>query len=100
MNEGAERVKAARIFLRAASYIKSHGWQVEGMSKYGYPRCSMGALASAYPKVKWETNLSLLMYEALYKELDGDSLTEFNYQVSDGLEVAKLFERTALTLSK
>jgi hypothetical protein len=100
MTEQSARAKAAEIFLSAASYIKSYGWQTEGMSENGKPRCSMGALASAYPKEKWESNISSIMYETLYKELNGISLTEFNHRVNSGIEVSKLFEQTALSLSK
>ena len=100
MTERSTRDRAAHIFLNAASYIRNYGWQVEGMSEYGKPRCSMGALESAYPKEVWESNLASLMYKTLYKQLNGISLTEFNHRVSSGLEVAKLFERTAMTLAK
>lgn len=100
MNERSTRVKAAEIFMNASSYIRKHGWQVEGMSEDGKPRCSMGALASAYPKAKWEDDLSSLMYKTLYKELNGISLTEFNHRANNGLVVAKLFEQTAQDLTK
>lgn len=100
MAERYDRAKAAQIFLNAASYIRNYGWQVEGMSEDGKPRCSMGALESAYKKEKWESSLSSLMYETMYRQLNGITLTEFNHKVKDGLEVAKLFERTALTLAK
>ena len=39
------------------------------------------------------------MYKTLDKELDGISLTEFNHMVNDGSEVARLFERMALSLA-
>jgi hypothetical protein len=100
MTERSLRAKAAQIFLKAASYIRNYGWQVEGMSEDGKPRCSMGALESAYQKEVWENDLSSLMYKSLYRQLNGISLTEFNHSMNDGVEVAKLFERTALTLAK
>lgn len=86
---------AANIYLRAATYIRTYGWQVEGMSADGLPRCSMGALASAYPKKEWDSRLSKIMYDTLYKELNGISLTEFNHKFKDGEKVAQLFEHVA-----
>lgn len=86
------------IFLRAADYIRRYGWQRSGMGLYGQPRCSMGALASAHREPKWDTRLSALMYRELKEELDGISLTQFNYR-HEGKEVAHLFERIAARLS-
>jgi hypothetical protein len=100
MVEESTRVKAATIFRKAAAYIRKYGWQKEGMSEDGKPRCSMGALASAYPKDTWEKDLSSLMYESLNSELHGISLTEYNHKVRNGRAVAKLFERTASTITK
>lgn len=91
--------KAAQIFLNAAEYIRQYGWQEKGMGKYGEPRCSMGALASVYPKEK-DSALPELMYKTLYKELNGITLTEYNHKFQDGKAVAKLFEKTALSLTK
>lgn len=95
MSDGEARWQAAVIFQKAADYIRTFGWQAEGMSIYGQPRCSMGALASAYPKEKWDKNLAKLMYDALYTELNGISLTQFNYLHKDGNKVSQLFEKTA-----
>jgi len=92
--------RAARIFLDAAGYIRQYGWQVSGMAKYGQPRCSMGALASAYRNKRWDRKLSSLMYSVLGKELKGEKLTHFNERVRDGEEVALLFERSANSLMK
>jgi hypothetical protein len=92
-------VQAADIFLKAADYIRNYGWQKEGMSENGKPRCSMGALASAYPIRKWDDPLSSLMYKALYDELDGMSLTQFNYRYRNGEKVAQLYEKVAKKLS-
>ena len=89
---------AAEIFQRAASYIRTYGWQVSGMSEDGKPRCSMGALESASPTVKWDEQLSSLMYNTLYHELGGETLTEFNHRVQNGESVAKLFEHVAHVL--
>jgi len=91
-------ILAANIFLKAAGYIRKYGWQKSGMSVHGKPRCSMGALASAYQKEKWDDDLAYLMYKSLYDELDGISLTQFNEQVRSVLEVALLFERVASKL--
>jgi hypothetical protein len=44
MNREVE-THAARIFLKAADYIRKYGWQKEGMGEYWAPRCSMGAFA-------------------------------------------------------
>lgn len=98
MSKYEARKLAATIFIRAAQYIRSHGWQVEGMAADGRPRCSMGALASAYPKQTWDKKLSRLMYSSLYKELNGISLTQFNHQFEDGERVAQLYERVATKL--
>ena len=89
---------AATIYLRAASYIRTYGWQVTGMGVHGGPRCSMGAVSSAYPKKKWDRDLSQIMYSSLYDELDGMTLTAFNYKYRDGEKVAKLYERVARNL--
>ena len=91
---------AAGIFLKAAAYIRQYGWQVEGMGTYGQPRCSMGALASAYQQQRWDKRLSQLMYQTLYKELHGISLTQFNHQYKDGEKVAQLYERVAAKLQQ
>jgi hypothetical protein len=100
MSERKLKKNAAQVFLRAAAYIRKHGWQVSGMSEYGKPRCSMGALESAYPKARWEEDLATLMYETLYKQLNGISLTQFNYKYKNGEKVAKLYERVAASLVK
>ncbi len=91
------RKKAAENFLEAAGYIRSYGWQVKGMGEYGQPRCSMGALNSVWPKENTE-GLAKTMYQALYKELNGLSLTEFNYKYKKGEKVSSLFEQTARSL--
>lgn len=98
MSEGKTTALAAAIFLKAAAYIRTYGWQKEGMGFYGAPRCSMGALASAYPKQRWDERLSRLMYRTLYDELGGISLTQFNYKYMDGEKVAELFEQVAIKL--
>jgi hypothetical protein len=87
--------QAAMVFLKAASYIRKYGWRKEGMSKHGQPRCSMGALASAHSRQQWNKNLSVLMYKALYEELSGLSLTQFNCKYQSGEKVAELYERVA-----
>ena len=87
--------QGAAIFRRAAAYIRSHGWQKEGMGHDGQTRCSMGALASAYPKKRWDKDLARAMYQSLYDELNGQTLTQFNYKYHDGEKVAQLFERVA-----
>ncbi len=97
MNEVIAR-EAAEIFDSAAFYIRSYGWQVSGMSEHGKPRCSMGALASAHSEKLWDKELATFMYNELYKELNGISLTDFNYKYKDGEKVAKLFERVATKL--
>jgi hypothetical protein len=91
--------RASAIFRRAANYIRNYGWQVSGMSENGLPRCSMGALASAYRASVWDSELSELMYRSLYEELDGLTLTEFNYKYNDGEMVARLFDQVATRLS-
>jgi hypothetical protein len=98
MSENSIRVQAAMIFLRAASYIRTYGWQKTGMGLYGQPRCSMGALASASHEQKWDEDLSSLMYSELREQLDGISLTQFNYRHNDGEKVARLFESVAAKL--
>jgi len=98
-NKASIQKEATQIFLRAAEYIKTYGWQKSGMSIHGKPRCSMGALESANPAPIWNKDLASLMYETLYKELNGVSLTEFNKRAKDGLAVAQLFEQVARTLS-
>jgi hypothetical protein len=98
MSEGQITAKATVIFLSAAGYIRRYGWQREGMGEEGQARCSMGALASAYPKISWEKSLARLMYETLYRELNGLSLTQFNSKYQDGEKVAKLYERAAARL--
>lgn len=90
--------QASGIFGKAASYIRNYGWQVSGMGQHGKPRCSMGALASAHSDKIWDKNLSSLMYRELYKELDGLSLTEFNWKHNNGEKVAQLFEQVATKL--
>lgn len=92
--------KATTIFLKAAQYIRQHGWQVSGMSEHGKPRCSMGALQSAGPNKKWDKDLAKLMYHQLQKQLGGINLTEFNHTHRNGEAVAKLFERTATSLGQ
>jgi hypothetical protein len=89
---------AANIFIKAACYIRDHGWQIEGMSIDGQPRCSMGALDSAHTKSGWNQKPSQLMYSSLYKELQGTSLTQFNHTHKDGEKVAQLYERVASKL--
>ena len=99
MNDIETYQQAVSIFRRAASYIRTYGWQVTGMSRHGLPRCSMGALASAHDEAIWDHGLAELMYEKLYDELDSLSLTEFNYKYKNGEKVAKLFERVARNLT-
>jgi hypothetical protein len=98
MGETGTRVQAAKIFLKAASYIRTYGWQKTGMGIYGQPRCSMGALASAQSGT-WDKDVSALMYRELRGELRGVSLTQFNYH-HDGEQVARLFEKVAAKLQK
>ncbi|HEX5797697.1 MAG TPA: hypothetical protein VFX86_04900 [Candidatus Saccharimonadales bacterium] len=94
------REEAAFIFSEAASYIRQYGWRVSGMNKHGMPRCSMGALASAHRDKIWDEELAKIMYEELYEELGGLSLTEFNYLHRDGEQVARLFDKVAKKLSQ
>lgn len=98
MSEPEVQELAANIFLDAAQYIREYGWQVEGMGREGEARCSMGALASAYPKPKWDKELSDLMYLSLYKELRDISLTRFNHTYKSGEKVARLYEHVASRL--
>jgi hypothetical protein len=95
MNDSELNLQAVTIFKKAALYIRTYGWQVTGMGTYGLPRCSMGALASAHETKKWNINLSKLMYRKLYEELNGLTLTEFNYKHSNGDSVAVLYECVA-----
>lgn len=95
MKNNKVEVQAATIFQKAAVYIRTYGWQKEGMSEHGKPRCSMGALASALPQEKWDVRLAKLMYDTLYNELSGLSLTQFNYKYQSGEKVAQLYERVA-----
>lgn len=91
--------EAAAIFLKAADYIRRYGWQEKGMSRHGLPRCSMGALESACANSKLDKDVAELMYDTLYEELDGLTLTEFNRQAIDGRrEVPLLFDRVAASL--
>ena len=93
-------IQAAKIFFSAADYIRQYGWRTSGMSTHGKPRCSMGALASAYPKSTWDIGLATTMHEALKGQLEGMTLTQFNYKFNDGNTVAQLYERTAAVLMK
>lgn len=93
------KAQAAVIFQKAAVYIRQYGWQVEGMGQYGGPRCSMGALDSAYPETEWDKNMADLMYKTLYEELKGLSLTQFNSIYQSGEKVARLYERVAVKLN-
>lgn len=95
MRSNRVEAQAANIFLKAAAYIRRYGWQKEGMGQHGQPRCSMGALASAYPQQRWDKYLASLMYQTLYEELDGLSLTQYNYKFKNGEKVAQLYERVA-----
>ena len=95
MDKVVLRSQAAAIFKHAAAYIRAYGWQVTGMSRHGLPRCSMGALASAHRDKMWDKELAELMYSQLYEELDGLTLTEFNYRYNDGEKVAQLFDKVA-----
>lgn len=99
MSEVEVKKEAANIFLKAANYIRKYGWQEKGMGEYGKPRCSMGALASANPKPKWDKDMASLMYKALYKELKGMSLTQFNHKYKNGEKVARLYEQVAKSLN-
>lgn len=99
MSENDLNNQAAFIFRRAAGYIRNYGWQVSGMSVDGLPRCSMGALASAHKVSVWNKALAKHMYHSLYQELNGLTLTEFNYKHNDGEIVAELFDRASTRLS-
>jgi hypothetical protein len=99
MTERELNSHASVIFRRAASYIRKYGWRVAGMSRDGLPRCSMGALASAHKASIWDKELAALMYQTLYEELDGLTLTEFNYKYNDGEIIARLFDQVAVRLS-
>lgn len=90
--------QAAHIFLKAAEYIETYGWQVSGMGTHGKPRCSMGALASAHADTEWDPALARLMYTSLTNELNGIGLTEFNRRANSGADVARLFRTTAQSL--
>jgi hypothetical protein len=98
MKEGRTVFEAADIFQKAATYIRTYGWQVTGMSQHGMPRCSMGALASAHQDPIWDEDLADLMYQQLYDVLNGISLTEFNHKYQDGEKVAQLFDQVAAKL--
>lgn len=100
MSNRETRVFAAEIFIKAARYIRDYGWQIKGMGSHGKPRCSMGALASAYQKRIWDKKLSAVMYEELYKKLDGITLTQFNYKYKSGNKVAELYEQVAMSLTQ
>jgi hypothetical protein len=100
MKRTTVQTQAARIFERAAAYIRMYGWQEEGMGEYGQPRCSMGALDSAKARGEWQPEVSKLAYRALNEELHGLSLTQYNHKFQDGEKVARLFERTAHHLNK
>lgn len=89
--------QASQIFRQAANYIRMYGWQKDGMGTYGQPRCSMGAIASVYP-AQASDELPKVMYEALYTELNGRTLTKFNQEFDDGEKVARLFEQVAARL--
>jgi hypothetical protein len=93
-------LEAANIFRKAAAYIRRYGWQQEGMGEHGAPRCSMGALDSAYPQIEWDKELASLMYTVLYDELGGISLTQFKSKYRSGEKVAHLFDRTAVRLQR
>lgn len=93
------RRKASHIFLAAAQYIESIGWQEKGMGVHGGPRCSMGALASAHLDAIWDPQLSAIMYAALVRELQGISLTEFNRRARNGTDVARLLRSAARSIS-
>lgn len=95
---GDTNTKAYLIFKKAASYIRNYGWQVSGMSEHGLPRCSMGALESAHDEKEWDQDLARLMYSRLYEELDGLTLTQFNFKYKNGEKVAQLFDRVANAL--
>lgn len=93
------RARAAKVFLKAASYIRNYGWQEEGMGEPGQPRCSMGALDSANPQIEWDHELAKIMYETLSDELKGMSLTQYNHKFQNGEKVARLYEQAARKLN-
>jgi hypothetical protein len=93
------QLDARKIFRTAAEYIRKYGWQVKGMGTYVQPRCSMDALTSAYREQRWDKTLSKLMYETLYKELNGMTLTQYNYKFKSGGKVARLYEMVAEKLN-
>ena len=95
-----EAAKAAEILIKAADYIRRYGWQEKGMSAHGKPRCSMGALASANPEPAWDPKVSELMYQTLYRELGGLTLTQYNRLARSGEDVVRLFKRTAQSLQR
>lgn len=91
--------EAANIFRQAAVYIRRYGWQKEGMGQDGLPRCSMGAIESAGPpRTEWDPQMSKLMYDSLYEQLEGLSLTRFNSKHQNGEAVAQLYEKVAARL--
>ncbi len=92
--------KASSIFLKAADYVRTYGWQVEGMAEHGQPRCSMGALASANPDPVWDKELSSVMYKTLYETLGDVSFSEFNRRVKTNEDVINLFEKMAKSVLK
>jgi hypothetical protein len=69
------------------------------MGIYGKPRCSMGTLASAHRKTIWNPKVASLMYHALYRQLNGITLTEFNTRAEKN-DVILLFEQAAKSLRK
>ncbi len=95
MAETKAQTQAARIFLRAAEYIRNYGWQKEGMGEHGQPRCSVGALASSHKYQRWDKSLASSMYGSLCEELNGMSLTQYNTKFNNGEMVACLYERVA-----
>jgi hypothetical protein len=100
MKKNTVEAQAASIFFNAAAYIRENGWQKEGMGEEGAPRCSMGALETAGPsRAEWDENLSKLMYDSLYEELNGISLTSFNSKYQSGEKVAQLYESVASKLA-
>lgn len=59
----------------------------------------MGALASAHQEIAWNEDLAYIMYDSLYEELNGISLTTFNARSNSGEKVAHLYEKVASRLS-
>lgn len=92
--------QGAEIFFNAASYIEEYGWQISGMSEYGRPRCSMGALASAHREAVWDKDLSELMYDELSRALNGVPLSVFNEHARDSHDVVLLFRKVGRTLEQ